>query len=169
MKFRYLPAALALGLLATAPVTAYAATPAPVVGDPHPAAVAAPYPAIDNGPTAFQAALARSKQSGKPVLADFGGNWCPDCRLLAGTFELPAVQDWLSKNFEVVSINVGHFDANMDLAQSHGVKITAVPTVLIITPDGRTLNPDGARELGHARAMSSQAVVDLIAGWAGRS
>jgi len=167
MKHRFaLVPALALGLLAASPLRA--ATPAPQVGDVHAAAVPAPYPLIDSAQADVAAALAQSKQTGKPVLIDFGGNWCPDCRLLAGTFELPAVHDWLKANFIEVSVNVGHFDANMDIAKAHGVTITAVPTVLIITPDGKTLNPDGARDLGHARAMSAQAVVDLIAGWAAR-
>jgi len=167
MKLRLaLLSAFAIGSLATSPV--HAATPAPKVDVVHPGAVPAPYPLTDAAQADVAAAIAKSKQTGKPVLIDFGGNWCPDCRLLAGVFDLPAVHDWLNANFVPVSVNVGHFDANMDIATSHGVKITAVPTVLIITPDGKTLNPDGARALGNARTMSAQAVVDLIASWAAR-
>jgi hypothetical protein len=47
------------------------------------------------------------------------------------------------------------------------VKLTAAPTVLVLTPDGRRLNPNQEFALADARRMSAQAVVDLLASWAG--
>jgi thiol-disulfide isomerase/thioredoxin len=156
-------------LVAAAPLAAHAALPTPQIGAALPPPVAAPYPAPDGAHAAVDAAFARAKASGKKVLIDFGGNWCPDCRLLAGVFREPAVDAWLPENFVVVAVNVGHFEVNTDIAARYNVKIKAVPTVLIITPDGKLLNPDGTLALGNARAMSAQAVVDLIAQWNSRN
>ncbi|GBQ08139.1 protein disulfide isomerase [Saccharibacter floricola DSM 15669] len=80
----------------------------------------------------------------------------------------PDVSFWLEKNFVIVPINVERLTANMDIAHHYNVNITAIPTVLMLTSDGRLLNKDGTLSLGNARRMSPQAVVDLIAQWNAR-
>ncbi|NHO31596.1 thioredoxin fold domain-containing protein [Acetobacter sp. LMG 1636] len=147
---------------------ARAITEVPQIGEASVTPVAAPYDAPEKAPAAVAAAFEKAKAEKKSVLLDFGGNWCPDCRILAGIFALPAVDTWLKQNFEVVSVNVSRFKTNMDIAQKYGVTVTSVPTVLIVTPEGKALNTDGSKDLGNARRMSSQAVVNLIAGWAAR-
>ena len=89
--------------------------------------------------------------------------------MLAGVMQLAPVQTWIAQNFVPVSVNVDHFNVNMDIARRYGVVIKAVPTVLIVTPDGKLLNADGTLTLGHARTMSSQAVVDQLGKWNARS
>ncbi|WP_241664039.1 thioredoxin family protein [Oecophyllibacter saccharovorans] len=125
-----------------------------------------PYPAADLAPTQVREAFMTAARTHRRVLLVFGANWCPDCRILAGIFSLPDVALWLEKNFVVVPVNVERLQTNLDLASRYGVKITAIPTVLVLTPQGRLLNPDTAESLGNARRMSPQAVVDLIAEWA---
>ena len=51
------------------------------------------------------AAIARAKANGKHVLLDFGGNWCPDCRVLGGVLELEEVKPAVAKTFEVAMID----------------------------------------------------------------
>mgnify|MGYP000849731925 CR=1 FL=1 len=148
--------------------SARAVTETPQVGDATVTPVAAPYGPPEAAPAAVAAAFEKAKTEHKPVLLDFGGNWCPDCRILAGIFALPVMDAWLKQNFEVVNVNVMRFKTNMDIAQKYGVTVTSVPTVLIVTPEGKALNTDGSKDLGSARQMSSQAVVNLIAGWAAR-
>lgn len=161
-------AALALAALLS-PLAAHAAAePAPRLGDVTPMPVAAPYPSSDVAHEQVAAAFETAKRTGRKVLIDFGGNWCPDCRIMAGIFELPAARRWLDSQFVTVAVNVGRENVNLDLAEKYGVKITAVPTVIIVTPDGKALNTDGSRALGDARHMSSQAVLDLIAEWNAR-
>ncbi|MGE3332773.1 MAG: thioredoxin family protein [Rhodospirillaceae bacterium] len=111
------------------------------------------------------AAIARAKASGKYVLLDFGGNWCPDCRVLGGVLELNEVEGHVARTFEVAMIDVGRFNKNLDIAQTYGVKITAVPTVIILDPQGRFLNAGHPTALSNARAMKPQAIVDTIFGW----
>lgn len=132
------------------------------VPDPH------PYDTTANAHAQVDAAFAEAKRTGKNVLIDFGANWCPDCRLLSSVFEMPQVKPWKDSNFATVLVNVDRFNVNMDIPAHYGVKVTSIPAVLILTPDGKLLNADGRLALGNARTMSPQAAVDLIASWNAR-
>ena len=140
-------------------------TTAPVVGnDPvHPVVV--PYPAPQMAQGQLQAAIARAKVSGKPVLLDFGGNWSPDCWALSGVLAIPAVSAWIAQNFEVVVINISRHNTNMGIGENYGVEITAVPSVLIVSPEGKLLNTGTVAALSNASKMTPQAVVDQLAAW----
>jgi hypothetical protein len=85
--------------------------------------------------------------------------------MLAGVLAEPAVKTWADENYVTVMIDVGRFAKNLDIAQHYGVKITAAPTVLVVTSDGRLLNRDKVFALADARSMSAQAVVDLLQSW----
>ncbi|WP_240161981.1 thioredoxin family protein [Gluconacetobacter azotocaptans] len=166
---RLLPLSALLGLAMALPArAAVPPMPVPQVGQATPTAVAAPYGPPADAQAQVAAAFRAAQASGKNVLLDFGGNWCPDCRLMAGVLRLPQVAPWVDSRFVTVAINVGRIDTNLDIAQRYGVTIKAVPTVLVVTPQGRLLNPDGALALGDARHMSAQAVVDLLAEWDAR-
>ncbi|TWB38041.1 thioredoxin family protein [Nitrospirillum pindoramense] len=131
-----------------------------------------PYPydeTIDNAAVNAQvdAALAKAKKEHKRVLLDFGGNWCGDCRVLAGLVELPEVHSFLDKNFVMVTVDVGRYTKNMDVPARFGVpKFKGVPTVLVVEADGTLVNGDASFDLTDARHMEPQAVVDWLAKWA---
>jgi len=152
-------------LLALAVLLAGAAAPVPKLGDAPCPPIAAPYDTTADAHQAVDAAFARAHANGHKVMLDFGGNWCPDCRALAGVLAAPAVQAWTAESYETVLIDVGRFKKNMDIAQRYGVKITAAPTVLVLTPAGKLINQDKVFALADARYMSAQAVVDMLAGW----
>lgn len=154
-----------------------AALPALAVGLPTPTGLPAQQPVPDAHPYVIgadakaqvAAAFAAAKSSGKAVLIDFGANWCPDCRMLNGVLQMPQVKPWKDSRFETVMVNVDHFNVNMDIAAQYGVHVKQIPTVLVLTPDGKLLNPDGTLTLGNARTMSPQADIDLIASWDARA
>ncbi|GAA08821.1 putative thioredoxin protein [Acetobacter tropicalis NBRC 101654] len=148
---------------------ALAAQPVPQVGTAQITAVAHPYAAPEDAPQAVENAFAEARKTGRKVLIDFGANWCPDCRVLAGVLDHPAVAPWVQENFVVVPVNVDHFNKNMDIARKYGVTIKAIPVALIVTPEGKVLNADATLELGDARSMSAQAVVDKLAEWSNRT
>ncbi len=125
--------------------------------------VAHPYDEAADAHAQVDAALAEARRTGHTVLLDFGGNWCPDCRMLAGVFQEPPVQAWLAQHFVVLTIDIGRRNKNLDIPARWGVKIEGVPTVLMISPDGKLLNRDDPYGLADARSMSTQAVVDLLA------
>ncbi|MCX5616001.1 thioredoxin family protein [Bombella sp. TMW 2.2559] len=166
MRFHH-PALILAGLMATLPAGA-APAPAPLPDISKMAAITparAPYPPADLATKQVHEAFLTAARTNRRVLLDFGGNWCPDCRILAGIFAVPSVSLWLDEHFVVVPVNVGHFDTNMELTRQYGVTIKAVPTVLVLTPQGRLLNPDGTLALGSARQMTPQSVITLLNEW----
>lgn len=126
----------------------------------------APYAAGDPR-REIAAAARRARASGKRLLLDFGANWCVDCRVLAGVMALPLMQQWLSRHFELVTIDVGRFDANLDVAARFAVDLRAVPAVLIVDPgSGRLLNRGHELGLGEAGTMRPQQMADWLGRWA---
>lgn len=116
---------------------------------------------------AVDQALARARLSGKRVLIEFGGNWCPDCRVLGAVLSSPRLTPFVDRYFEQVAVDVGRFDKNLDIPARFGIaKLTAVPTVLVLSPDGGVLNPDEILSLGDARTMTPQAIADWLSRWA---
>jgi thioredoxin 1 len=155
---------LAASLLA--PGLALAAQTAPHLAAGQAAPTAHPYDTNADVHQAVDAAFTRAKAEHKTVLIDFGGNWCPDCRMVGGVLDQPAMKPWLDKNFVLVMVDVGRMNKNQDIAARFGQKIHAVPTVLAVTPDGKLLNPQNPTALSDARHLSDQAVADQLAAWA---
>lgn len=164
----------ALSLIA-ASVTLPAAAPvsAPRVGVASFEALAKPLPLpyhAGDAKAEIAAARARAVKAHKRVLIDLGGNWCLDCRLLAAVMETPRMRPFVAKHFEVVTVDVGRFDQNMDIPASYGVKgrLQGVPAVLIVDPKtNRLINAGRETALADARSMTPQAVADWLAGWVG--
>jgi thiol-disulfide isomerase/thioredoxin len=159
-------AALALGACAAAGA-ASAAEPAPQVHEAltADAVPSAPYDESADAKAQVAAAIARAAQEHKFVLLDFGGNWCPDCRITAGVLRLGDVKPWIDKNFEFVAVDVGRMNRNLDIAGHYDVRIRAVPTIIILDPHGRVMNAGNPTALSDARSMTPQAIVDVIHGW----
>lgn len=155
----------AIGAILTAPLALAGTTAAPKVSETSANPIAAPYPDSSLAPVQVKEAFATAKKTGRKVLLDFGANWCPDCRMLAGVFALPDAQGWLESQFVIVPVNVDRFTSNMDIALKYGVQVKSIPTVIIVTPDGRPLNGDASLTLGHARSMPPQVTLDLISSW----
>ncbi len=88
-------------------------------------------------------ALAQAERTGKRVLLIFGGNWCHDSRGLAAKFEEPELATVIRENFELVWIDIGFRDRNMNVLRGFGVnRIYGTPVVLILSPSGDILNGD---------------------------
>jgi thiol-disulfide isomerase/thioredoxin len=162
----FVPAVAAL--LLTVPALA---VPAPKVGIASFAELAppqAPYDTAADANRAVDAAFARARRTHKRVLLDLGGNWCGDCRILAGLMDLPQMHRFLAAHFEIVSVDVGRFDTNLQIPARFGFtrRLLGVPTVLIATPNGKLVNGSDVFALADARHMEPQAVADWLAKWA---
>ena len=132
-----------------------------------PVKIHAPYNEAANADADVDAAFARAKASGKRVLIDLGGNWCPDCIVLANVMELPEFKPWLEARYEIVTVDVGRFDKNLHVPARFGLtqRLRGVPTVLIATPEGKLVNDGDPFTLANAAAMSPQAIADWLAQW----
>lgn len=128
-----------------------------------------PYDEAADASAAVDRARTQARRQGKRLIIDLGGNWCPDCRVLAGTMALPELDRFMKAHFVTVMVDVGRFDRNLQIPARYGItgRLPGVPALLVIDPKtDRLLNPDNFSALSSARKMSPQALADWIAGWA---
>jgi thiol-disulfide isomerase/thioredoxin len=154
-------AALALGASAPAPKL-----PITDLKD-LPVVTTAPYDEAADANAVVAAAFARAKKSHKRVLLDLGGNWCPDCIILANLMRMPAMKAFMAKHYEFASVDVGRFDKNLQIPARFGYtqRLKGVPTVLVATPDGKLVNDGHVFALSDARHMTPQSLADYLAQW----
>jgi thiol-disulfide isomerase/thioredoxin len=127
-----------------------------------------PYDERANADAAVAAAKARARTHHKLLLIELGGNWCADCRILAGTMELPAVKAFDSAHFEEVTVDVGRFNKNLQIPARYGIttRLEGVPAVLVVDPrTDRLLDAGHVSALADARSMTPQALADWLAQW----
>jgi thiol:disulfide interchange protein len=127
-----------------------------------------PYDENADADRAVDAALARAAHSHKLVLIDLGGNWCADCRILAGVMDLPEVRTFIDAHYEVVSVDVGRFNKNLQIPARYGIttRLEGVPAVLVVTPNGTLVDQGHVSALADARSMTPQGITDWLASWA---
>jgi thiol-disulfide isomerase/thioredoxin len=126
-----------------------------------------PYDVDLKAAAAVDAAFARARKNHKRVLIDLGGNWCPDCLVLANLMQLPEMKTFLAAHFEIVAVDVGRFDKNLDIPARFGItaRLEGVPAVIVASPEGKILNRGKITALADARHMTPQSVADWLAGW----
>src|SRR5580704_10275934 len=66
-----------------------------------------PYDEHADADAAVAQAKAQALAARKLLLVDLGGNWCPDCRILAGAMALPEVRAFVDAHYVVVTVDVG--------------------------------------------------------------
>lgn len=169
MTPRALAAAAFVALLAVAPLPAFAAK-APTVALKSladlPTPLPYPYNETADAEADVAAAIKRAKAAKKLVLIDFGGNWCPDCRIFAGLIEQPDVKKFVDKHYEVVTVDVGRYTKNMQIPARYGIeKLKGVPSFLVVDTKGKLVNDGAFFALTDARSMTPQSITDWLAQW----
>jgi thiol-disulfide isomerase/thioredoxin len=171
LAIRAMLAAVSLALMFTAPA---AATPAaaPKIGIDSFAQLQTPLPypydEAANADAQVAKAKARAKASGKLLLIDLGGNWCGDCRILTATIERPELKAFVERHYQVVLVDVGRFDKNLQVPAHYGIteRLEGVPALLIVDPrTDKLLDSGHVSALQDARHMTPQALADWLAQW----
>lgn len=161
--------ALALLLLAT-PALAAAPTPKLSIASLQqlPIVTMRPYDEKADANAQVDRAFSKAKKSGKRVLIDLGGNWCPDCIVLANFLHLPEMRRFMDAHYEVAMVDVGRFDRNLQVPARFGFKtrLKGVPTLLIATPDGKLVNREDVFATTSASSMTPQSLADYLAKYA---
>jgi thioredoxin 1 len=126
--------------------------------------VAAEWP-YDEKPDAaadVQHALTTAHTDHKKVLLVFGANWCGDCRALDKALH-GSSQSLVAAKFDVVKIDVGNFDKNLELANRYGNPIAkGIPAVVVLAADNHVLYSTRGGELANARDMGDQGIYDFL-------
>ena len=127
-----------------------------------------PYDEAANADAAVAKARTRALARHRLLLIDLGGNWCGDCRVLAGTMALPEVKAFVDDHYEVVTVDVGRFDKNLQIPARYGIRdrLEGVPSLLIVDPlRDRLLDGGHVAALADARHMDPQSLADWLARW----
>jgi thiol:disulfide interchange protein len=132
-----------------------------------------PYPYDENADAnkAVDAALAKAKAQHKRAFIDLGGNWCGDCRVLAGLMALPEVKAFVNAHYVVVTVDVGRFNKNLQIPARwnmvDALKTGGAPTILIVDPvSNKVVDVGHTGALEDARHMDPQSIMNWIAEWA---
>jgi thiol-disulfide isomerase/thioredoxin len=162
----------AAGLLALALAFPAAGAPAPKVAIDSFAQLQTPLPypydEVANADAQVARAKARARATGRLLLIDLGGNWCGDCRILTATMERPELKAFVERHYEVVLVDVGRFDKNLQIPAHYGIteRLEGVPALLIVDPKHDKLLDGGhVAALADARYMTPQALADWLAQW----
>ena len=103
--------------------------------------------------------IAANKQ---PILM-FGANWCPDCRIFAGTMNIPKIKAYIEEKFNVLYIDVKRYEINMHLMEEYGIpSAEGIPRLLVFDKDKNLLNNLRTAEWRTARDRSSQEIFDFF-------
>jgi thioredoxin 1 len=112
------------------------------------------------------AALKAAPAEHKRILLDFGGNWCGDCHVLDTYFHDPANAPILNSNFILVEINVGRYDANLDLAKKYNIPLEkGVPALAVLSEDGKLIYSQKTGEFEAMSKMESSSVTKFLVQW----
>lgn len=125
------------------------------------------YPDPSQAKADISAALKVAAQTHKRVLLDFGGDWCGDCQVLNIYLHDEKNLPLLESGFVLVHVNVGHLDANLDIASKYQVPVQrGVPLIAVLSDKGALLY---AQKIGEGEALSrnteSSSVTRFLARW----
>jgi len=101
--------------------------------------------------TDLKAAMAESKESGKPILMNFtGSDWCGWCiKLHKEVFDKKEFKTWAKKNVVLMTIDFPRSKSQSDelkkqnraLAEQYGIR--GFPTILFVNAEGKKLGESG--------------------------
>jgi thiol:disulfide interchange protein len=119
-----------------------------------------------NAEADIAAALEKAKADKRPVLLDFGADWCPDCVVLGRTFRTDTVRPVIDR-YHVVSVDVGKFNRHVTLAKKYGLNLqtSGIPALVVLSDSGkvRTTTNDGS--FADARTMTPDQVAAFLNRW----
>ena len=132
-----------------------------------------PYdPEKDAEPAAVKAKVDRARAQAlrehKLLLVDMGGNWCADCRILAGTMDLPNIKRFVNAHYVKVTVDSGpRMNQNLQVPARYGVlSLVGVPSLFVVDPrSDKLLDAGHTSALADARHMSPQGLADWLAQW----
>ena len=124
------------------------------------------YPPPSQASNDIAAALKSAAATHKRVILDFGGNWCADCHVLDSYFQDAANRPLHESNYVLVHVNIGHRDANLDIAARYQIPLAkGVPAIAVLDARGKLLYSQKTGEFEAMRFMQSGAVTDFLRNW----
>ena len=115
----------------------------------------APYDAAADPAVDLADATKAAQKEDRLLLLIFGANWCPDCRMFDKAMYDPDIASVVAQHFEVVKIDVGNWDHNLDFVTRWGEPIAGgIPAIVVADADHNILYDTKAGEMSTARKLS---------------
>jgi|GEM_PF-816784 len=95
-----------------------------------------------NATEQIAAAVAKAKKENRRVLVQWGANWCGWCHSLHGTLKKdPEIRRKMMYEYDLVLVDVGHGDKNLELAEKYGAKFAeeGLPYITVLDADGEVV------------------------------
>lgn len=115
----------------------------------------------------IEAALSRARKENKRVLVQWGANWCGWCRVLHKLFkEDREIARKLLYEYELILVDVGQFDKNIDLAENFGAEFKSknkgVPYLTILNKDGEVVSNQETGSLEKDKGHDPEKVLSFL-------
>jgi thioredoxin 1 len=124
------------------------------------------YPVGVNAQKEIDDAIRKAGPARKRVLVVFGGNWCYDCHVLDEAFHSPEIAPTLNKSFDVVHVDIGEMNKNLDVAKKYDIPLDrGVPAIAVVESDGTLLFSQKRGEFEAARSMAPEDILNFLNQW----
>ena len=88
--------------------------------DQIPATMPCPYNGTKVSNDQLETFISASLNQEKLPMVILGANWCPDAQCLEAVMQLPSVAQFIAEHYEVIRVDLGEYDINMDLIEFPG-------------------------------------------------
>jgi protein disulfide-isomerase len=133
--------------------------------DPVSTRLRAMYPEKADARKEISNAVQLAAREHKRVLLVFGASWCFDCFALDHRFHQPNIQPLVDKNYEVVHVDIGEHDKNLDIARQYDTPVEAVPTLAVLDSNGKLLYSAKMHQFSAARSLDPNVIVNFLETW----
>jgi thiol:disulfide interchange protein len=123
------------------------------------------YPEKADAKKEISNALQLAAREHKRVLLVFGASWCFDCFALDYRFHQPNIQPLVDKNYEVVHVDIGEHDKNLDIARQYETPVEAVPALAVLDSNGKLLYSAKMHQFSAARNLDPNVIVNFLETW----
>ena len=114
----------------------------------------------------IQSAIAEAQRTGKRIILDVGGDWCPYCREMNKFFlDNPDVLQFREENFITLAIFYSSDNKN-EKALSQYPKVLGIPHFFVLEGDGTLLHSQHVKELRMNGSYDIRKMKDFLTKWA---
>jgi thiol:disulfide interchange protein len=100
------------------------------------------------------------------VLLVFGADWCYDCHVLDKAFHRADIAPILNHNYELVDVDIGEEDKNLDVAAQYEVPLNrGVPAIAVLDSTGKLVYSQKSGEWERARALAPADLLEFLNKW----
>ena len=131
--------------------------------DQMPATMPFPYNGTEVSNHQLEKFISVSINQEKLPMVILGANWCPDAQCLEAVMQLPSVAQFIAEHYEVIRIDLGEYDINMDLIEYLGMPSQeGIPRVFILDLQGEPINLETNDKWRSARQSHPQDIFDYF-------